>query len=122
MLPTWGWKGFTCQDAVADITAVGGLASLPIAATQRRRDRTFVRCCSHHDWLFTGPGEASLVPEHASVVVETVTKTSTTRKYSGVKQLSSDAGRCLTDGDGLNTAFTGKTASFTVDTKGAGNY
>ncbi|KAK7101856.1 filamin-A-like isoform X2 [Littorina saxatilis] len=68
-----------------------------------------------------GSGQASAVQEHASVVVETVTKTSTTTKFSGIAKFSSDATKCVAKGNGLTKAFRGKTTSFTVDTTGAGN-
>ncbi|XP_025106447.1 filamin-A-like isoform X3 [Pomacea canaliculata] len=68
-----------------------------------------------------GAGQASSVQEHASVVVETVTKTSTTTKFSGIQKFSSDASKCVAKGNGLTKAFRGKTATFTVDTTGAGN-
>ena len=67
-----------------------------------------------------GSGQASSVQEHASVVVETVTKTSTTTKFSGIQKFSSDASKCVAKGNGLTKAFRGKTSTFTVDTTGAG--
>ncbi|KAL8611652.1 hypothetical protein ACOMHN_065130 [Nucella lapillus] len=68
-----------------------------------------------------GTGQASNATENASVVVETVTKTSTTTKFSGIQKFSSDASKCVAKGNGLTKAFRGKTTSFTVDVTGAGN-
>jgi filamin len=68
-----------------------------------------------------GKGQASAVQEHASVVVETVTKTSTTTRFTGIQRFSSDASKVTVRGTGLTKAFQGKTASFTVDAAGAGN-
>ncbi|BFZ10498.1 hypothetical protein BsWGS_13537 [Bradybaena similaris] len=68
-----------------------------------------------------GQGKASITQEHASVVVETVTKTSTTTRFSGIQRFSSDATKVTAKGTGLSKAFRGKTATFTVDASGAGN-
>ncbi|XP_059165585.1 filamin-A-like isoform X3 [Physella acuta] len=68
-----------------------------------------------------GQGKPSAMQEHASVVVETVTKTSTTTRFSGIQRFSSDASKVTAKGSGLTQAFRGKPASFTVDASGAGN-
>ncbi|CAL1528168.1 unnamed protein product [Lymnaea stagnalis] len=68
-----------------------------------------------------GQGQPSAMQEHASVVVETVTKTSTTTRFSGIQRFSSDASKVTAKGQGLTKAFRGKTAAFTVDASGAGN-
>ncbi|XP_012939324.2 filamin-A-like [Aplysia californica] len=68
-----------------------------------------------------GQGQPSAMQEHASVVVETVTKTSTTTRFSGIQRFSSDASKVTAKGNGLTKAFRGKTATFTVDASGAGN-
>ncbi|XP_071084082.1 filamin-A-like isoform X4 [Haliotis cracherodii] len=68
-----------------------------------------------------GEGQVSSVQEHASVVVETVTKTSTMTKFSGIQRFSSDASKVSAQGKGLNKAFRGQKSTFTVDTSGAGN-
>ncbi|XP_041349933.1 filamin-A-like isoform X2 [Gigantopelta aegis] len=68
-----------------------------------------------------GDGHASGVQEHASVVVETVTKTSIMTKFSGIQRFQSDASNVTCQGNGLKKAFRGKQSTFTVDTNGAGN-
>ncbi|KAK6175823.1 hypothetical protein SNE40_014209 [Patella caerulea] len=68
-----------------------------------------------------GPGRGSGLQEQASVVVETVTKTSTTTKFSGIQRFSSDASKVTCKGNGLQNAFRNKQSTFTVDTTGAGN-
>ncbi|XP_076447622.1 filamin-A-like isoform X2 [Babylonia areolata] len=68
-----------------------------------------------------GSGQASNSTQHASVVVETVTKTSTTTKFSAMQKFSSDASKCVAKGNGLTKAFRCKPTSFTVDVTGAGN-
>lgn len=72
--------------------------------------------------LVLGQGKASITQEHASVVVETVTKTSTTTRFSGIQRFSSDATKVTAKGTGLSKAFRGKTATFTVDASGAGEW
>ncbi|XP_048239132.1 filamin-A-like isoform X3 [Haliotis rufescens] len=71
--------------------------------------------------IVQGEGQVSSVQEHASVVVETVTKTSTMTKFSGIQRFSSDASKVSAQGKGLNKAFRGQKSTFTVDTSGAGN-
>ncbi|XP_061187564.1 filamin-A-like isoform X11 [Saccostrea echinata] len=68
-----------------------------------------------------GPGKPSGYHEQASVVVETVTKTSVMSKFSGLQKFQSDASRCTAEGMGLKKAFRGKQATFSVDTSQAGN-
>ena len=58
--------------------------------------------------------------EHASVVVETVTKTSTTTQFRGIQRFQSDASKVTAKGAGLTKAVKGKTATFTVDASRAG--
>ncbi|KAL8615195.1 hypothetical protein ACOMHN_029211 [Nucella lapillus] len=67
------------------------------------------------------PGQPSGVQEHASVVVETVTKTSTTTKFTGLQQVVSDASKCVPEGSALTQGLVGQLNTFTVDTTGAGN-
>ncbi|XP_036366037.1 filamin-A isoform X2 [Octopus sinensis] len=68
----------------------------------------------------TGDGHASGFHEQASVVVETVTKTSTTTRFSGVQQYQSDPSKVVARGNGLNSAVRGKANTFTIDTTNAG--
>nr|XP_022299044.1 filamin-A-like isoform X13 [Crassostrea virginica] len=68
-----------------------------------------------------GQGKPSGYHEQASVVVETVTKTSVMSKFSGLQKFQSDASRCTAEGNGLKKAFRGKQATFSVDTSQAGN-
>ncbi|GFN93493.1 filamin-c [Plakobranchus ocellatus] len=68
-----------------------------------------------------GQGQPSAMQEHASVVVETVTKTSTTTQFRGIQRFQSDASKVTAKGAGLTKAFKGKTATFTVDASKAGN-
>ena len=70
--------------------------------------------------LFEGQGKPSGYHEQASVVVETVTKTSVMSKFSGLQKFQSDASRCTAEGNGLKKAFRGKQATFSVDTSQAG--
>ncbi|BFZ08117.1 hypothetical protein BsWGS_11156 [Bradybaena similaris] len=68
-----------------------------------------------------GQGQPSAMQEHASVVVETVTKTSTTTRFSGIQRLSSDASKVKLHGPGLTKAIKGQPNTFTVDASNAGN-
>lgn len=68
----------------------------------------------------TGDGHASGFHEQASVVVETVTKTSTTTRFSGIQKFQSDASKVVANGAGLKTAYRGKPNTFTIDTTHAG--
>ncbi|RUS81267.1 hypothetical protein EGW08_010971 [Elysia chlorotica] len=68
-----------------------------------------------------GQGQPSAMQEHASVVVETVTKTSTTTQFRGIQRFQSDASKVTAKGAGLTKAVKGKTATFTVDASRAGN-
>ena len=59
--------------------------------------------------------------EQSQVVVETVTKTSTTQQYqAGVPQQKSDASKVVTQGAGLHKAMVNKETTFTVDASQAG--
>ena len=74
-------------------------------------------CCV----LCEGPGRPTAWPEQSQVVVETVTKTSTTQKFSAVQQVQeSDATRVVATGAGLQYATANKEATFTVDTSHGG--
>jgi len=52
--------------------------------------------------------------------VETVTKTSTTTRFSGIQKFQSDASKVVANGAGLKTAYRGKPNTFTIDTANAG--
>ena len=70
-----------------------------------------------------GPGRPTAWPEQSQVVVETVTKTSTTQKFSAVQQVhESDATKVTATGAGLQHATANKEATFTVDTSHGGMY
>lgn len=60
--------------------------------------------------------------ETSTVLVETVTKSSSSRgaSYSSVPKFSSDASKVVTRGPGLSQAFVGQKNSFTVDCSKAG--
>eukprot|EP00918_Siedleckia_nematoides_P105694 GHVU01230790.1.p1 GENE.GHVU01230790.1~~GHVU01230790.1.p1 ORF type:complete len:2480 (+),score=363.92 GHVU01230790.1:158-7597(+) len=71
-----------------------------------------------------GPGrvQQGSWSEQSQVVVETVTKTSTTQKYAAAPALAkSDATKVQSQGMGLQKAFVNKEATFQVDTSKAGN-
>ncbi|KAL3851735.1 hypothetical protein ACJMK2_015452 [Sinanodonta woodiana] len=68
-----------------------------------------------------GQGQASVYQEQASVVVETVTKTSIMSKFAGLQAFQSDASKVTAEGHGLKKAFRNKQTAFTVDTSRAGN-
>uniref|UniRef100_A0A0B7BLG3 Calponin-homology (CH) domain-containing protein n=1 Tax=Arion vulgaris TaxID=1028688 RepID=A0A0B7BLG3_9EUPU len=68
-----------------------------------------------------GQGQPSAMQEHASVVVETVTKTSTTTRVSGIQRFTSDASKVVAKGPGLTKATRGVPATFTLDASNAGN-
>jgi len=68
-----------------------------------------------------GPGRPTGWPEQSQVVVETVTKTSTTQKFSSYQQSQeSDASKVVVSGPGLQRAIANKETTFTVDTTNAG--
>ncbi|XP_011722215.2 filamin-B-like [Macaca nemestrina] len=60
--------------------------------------------------------------ETSTVLVETVTKSSSSRgsSYSSIPKFSSDASKVVTRGPGLSQAFVGQKNSFTVDCSKAG--
>lgn len=62
--------------------------------------------------------------ETSTVLVETVTKSSSSRgaSYSSIPKFSSDASKVVTRGPGLSQAFVGQKNSFTVDCSKAGNF
>lgn len=58
--------------------------------------------CSEICVLYEGPGRPTAWPEQSQVVVETVTKTSTTQKFAAVQQIhESDATKVTATGAGL---------------------
>jgi len=79
--------------------------------------------CSEICVLYEGPGRPTAWPEQSQVVVETVTKTSTTQKFAAVQQVhESDATKVTATGAGLQYATANKEATFTVDTSHGGMY
>ena len=58
--------------------------------------------------------------EQSQVVVETVTKTSTTQQYAGMPEVQYNAKQVISKGLGLQKAFANKETSFTVDCSKAG--
>ncbi|KAL4668974.1 hypothetical protein H8959_007528 [Pygathrix nigripes] len=62
--------------------------------------------------------------ETSTVLVETVTKSSSSRgsSYSSIPKFSSDASKVVTRGPGLSQAFVGQKNSFTVDCSKAGRW
>lgn len=79
------------------------------------------RSFTWHDLMFQGPGRPAAWPEQSQVVVETITKTSTTQKFSAVQQHhESDASQVSAVGPGLQRAYVNKETTFTVDTSRAG--
>src|SRR6218665_3055633 len=72
--------------------------------------------------LSSGLGKLSGWAEQSEVIVESVTKMSTTQKYAASKKLhNSDATKITATGTGLQKATANKEATFTVDTTRAGN-
>lgn len=72
---------------------------------------------------FKGPGRPTAWPEQSQVVVETITKTSTTQKFSAMQQQQlhqSDASQVTAVGPGLQRAIANKETTFTVDVSRAG--
>jgi len=68
-----------------------------------------------------GLGKLSGWAEQSDVIVESVTKMSTTQKYAAAKKLhNSDATKITATGTGLQRATANKEATFTVDTTRAG--
>lgn len=80
--------------------------------------RLYLQCFLN--FVIAGDGHASGFHEQASVVVETVTKTSTTTRFSGIQKFQSDASKVVANGAGLKTAYRGKPNTFTIDTTHAG--
>jgi len=69
--------------------------------------------------VITGEGPAAGAwTEQSQVVVETVTKTSSTQKYAAMQ--SSDASQVSLKGNGLHQAFANKEQTFMVDASNAG--
>ena len=61
--------------------------------------------------------------EQSQVVVETVTKSTTTQKFAAMQQTAaSDASKVVTRGAGLQRAFVNKEQTFQVDASQAGAY
>ncbi len=60
--------------------------------------------------------------EQSQVVVETVTKTSTTQQFSAPPPRQSDASKVISKGAGLKTAMVNKETTFTVDATQAGEW
>ena len=76
-------------------------------------------------WFYSdiGAGTPAAWSEQSQVVVETVTKTSTTQKFAAAQQVvKSDATKVVAQGAGLQKAFINKEAQFTVNTANAGKY
>ncbi|ELU02479.1 hypothetical protein CAPTEDRAFT_151296 [Capitella teleta] len=70
----------------------------------------------------TGQGKAAPWSEQSQVVVETVTKTSTTQKYASFPpEVASDASKVRTSGVGLQRAVLNSESMFNVDATGAGH-
>ena len=69
-----------------------------------------------------GQGKPSGFQEQASVVVETVTKTSSMSKFAHFPPFVSDASKVTVDGNGVKKGFRNKQCSFNVDTSQAGKY
>ena len=74
--------------------------------------------------MVLGQGKAPMGSwtEQSQVVVETVTKTSTTQQFSAPPTRQSDASKVISMGAGLKTAMVNKETTFTVDGSQAGTY
>ncbi|CAH1784407.1 unnamed protein product [Owenia fusiformis] len=70
--------------------------------------------------IVTGSGRVSGLHEHSAVVVETVTKSSTTQQFSSMARFDSDASKVIAKGTGLNRANVNKTETFSIDGSKAG--
>lgn len=68
-----------------------------------------------------GQGRPTGFQEQASVVVETVTKTSVMSKFASIPPFQSDASKVVCDGNGLKKGYRNKQCTFNVDTSQAGN-
>ncbi|XP_070558726.1 filamin-A-like isoform X10 [Ptychodera flava] len=71
----------------------------------------------------TGANKAGVTGVHESsqMVVETVTKTTTTTNYASMPTFTSDASKVTSTGMGLKKAFINRKAQFTVNASDAGN-
>jgi len=70
----------------------------------------------------TGSGRSNAEHEQSQVVVETVTKSSTTQTFAAAQRWhDSDASKVKSRGVGLQNADTNKDATFSIDTASAGN-
>ena len=77
--------------------------------------------------IFSSSGPGKVHPgawtEQSQVVVETVTKSTTTQNYSALQQTAgSDASKVVTQGVGLKRAFSQKEQTFQVDASKAGKW
>ena len=70
--------------------------------------------------IFSGQGKPSGYQEQASVVVETVTKTSIMSKFASLQPFESDASKVICDGNGLKKGYRNKQCTFNVDCSKAG--
>ncbi|XP_052286873.1 filamin-A-like isoform X5 [Dreissena polymorpha] len=68
-----------------------------------------------------GKGKPSGFQEQASVVVETVTKTSSMSKFASFAPFVSDASKVTVEGNALKRGYRNKQCVFSVDTSNAGN-
>lgn len=70
----------------------------------------------------TGPRLVNVTnaSETSTLMVESVTRSSSVNSYSSLPRASSDASKVLSRGSGLNKAFVGQKASFSVDCSKAG--
>lgn len=77
-------------------------------------------------YIFTpyisGTGKATGFQEQASVVVETVTKTSVMSKFASLPPFVSDASKVTCEGNGLKKGYRNKQCTFNVDTSQAGKH
>ena len=71
---------------------------------------------------FTGQGKPTGFQEQASVVVETVTKTSSMSKFASFAPFTSDASKVTVEGNGIKKGFRNKQCTFNVDCSHAGTY
>ncbi|XP_053377764.1 filamin-A-like isoform X5 [Mercenaria mercenaria] len=68
-----------------------------------------------------GQGKPSGFQEQASVVVETVTKTSSMSKFASFMPFVSDASKVTVEGNGIKKGYRNKQCTFNVDTSQAGH-
>ncbi|KAL4226921.1 hypothetical protein ACF0H5_014899 [Mactra antiquata] len=68
-----------------------------------------------------GQGKPTGFQEQASVVVETVTKTSSMSKFASFPPFKSDASKVTVEGNGLKKGYRNKQCTFNVDTSQAGH-